>query len=247
MLQYESFAYLDLQKTGSTHLQYLFRQYVDEKPVFFDKHAPVKKRYQRDCLYVLSVRSPVDQYLSLYRYGLDGKGSFYNHLKRKGMGRLYEPNVDSFVSWLEFVLSKDAAPMLKEGYANFDNLHGFLGFFSYRLLRLSLLSFKNQMREVYSKEELVEKVREKLIVHFLIRNESLEDDFLKFIEIASSSVRRNPIRLKKSLNEMRSEVYSKPSVNKSFSHFDGMDGIASNKDVIRIIEEKEWVYQLFGY
>ena len=75
MVEYETFAYLALQKTGSTFIVEFLRRFCGEKLIYLEKHKPVPaERHRREKLYVISVRNPLDQYISLYSFGVEKKG-----------------------------------------------------------------------------------------------------------------------------------------------------------------------------
>ena len=65
MHEFETFVYLDTQKTGSSFISYVLRRHSSEKEVLHSKHQPVGERYDPNKFYFISVRDPFDQYISL--------------------------------------------------------------------------------------------------------------------------------------------------------------------------------------
>lgn len=69
--------YLQLQKTGSTHIASLLAEIIPGKQV--GKHGPL--RFERGNRLVFgSIRNPWDWYVSLWAYGCGGKGGLYTEL-----------------------------------------------------------------------------------------------------------------------------------------------------------------------
>ncbi|MDA0890718.1 MAG: hypothetical protein O3C15_00180 [Proteobacteria bacterium] len=121
MFDLPGIVYLDPEKTGSTFVRRFLAATVKDAPAdALDaqrpfKHRPTGKAKRKNALYFVSTRHPVDQYLSLYRFGRQGRGAFYLSLKRSGLSSLYAPG--KLNQWLEFVLSAQARqyfdPLLK--------------------------------------------------------------------------------------------------------------------------------------
>jgi hypothetical protein len=97
--------YLDAQKTGSTFLSDFLSTHSGLEVISFGKHAPItEQQTQRETVSLLiSIRRPGPYYLSLFRYGLDGKGEIFNRVKNAGRISLYQPKVDCFEAFLGFL------------------------------------------------------------------------------------------------------------------------------------------------
>jgi hypothetical protein len=92
----DGLVYLELQKTGGTHIRRLLKRYTDGEPV--GKHNRLSAGYD-DRLVFGSIRNPWDWYVSLWAYGVGGKGAirarctkridfyYYYHLLPKSMGK----------------------------------------------------------------------------------------------------------------------------------------------------------------
>lgn len=248
MLKYDGFVFLDLHKTGCTHIIRLLKNYVGSELLYEHKHRPVKELYCPGDVHTLSVRDPLEQYLSLYRYGLDGQGALYKGLSKLGKSGLYvDSSPESFGRWLDFVFDKDNASLLGEGYDQAISHHEYLGFFSYRLLSLAFRNVFAVLDGVESRDNLEEKIKERSIVDFIIKNERLEEDFLRIIEFVSSDVKVKKLLLNKTVKEISEEIHSLEKTNISMSKSIAFSS-ESEKDIYRKkVYEKEWVYSLFGY
>ena len=58
MQEFQSFVYLDLQKTGSTFIADLLQRHCKELQVRFSKHSRVGQGYDGNKFYFISVRNP---------------------------------------------------------------------------------------------------------------------------------------------------------------------------------------------
>src|SRR3569833_1164981 len=110
MIEYKKYIYLDVYKTGRTHINFLLKKIVDEKPVRVKRHAPLTKgrpfTWKGGKLVFATVRNPWDWYVSMWSYGNTKENPLYEHIKkavsRKELNALYamtEPKV-SFPLWL---------------------------------------------------------------------------------------------------------------------------------------------------
>ena len=119
MHQFETLTYLDVQKTGSSFVSQFLSKHMRERDAGLRKHAPVAKR-QAGMFYLISVRDPLQQYISLFRYGAGGHGSLRAFIDAQGHGALYDsvPHgpVAALERWLDFVLRPRHAAVLGEGY-----------------------------------------------------------------------------------------------------------------------------------
>tara|TARA_Y200000002_G_C22684787_1_gene665542 strand:- start:1937 stop:2812 length:876 start_codon:yes stop_codon:yes gene_type:complete len=108
MLKTKKWIYLDLEKTGCTFLrEKFFKIYSDEIFEEKDKHSPQKVFTLVPK--IITIREPESYYFSLWSYGLDKKGGFYNLMKLfypEKISILYEYKTrDSFSYFLDFALN----------------------------------------------------------------------------------------------------------------------------------------------
>ena len=110
MIEYKHFIYLDMYKTGSTHVAALLKQISGEKPVRLKRHAPLTKgrpfSWKGGKLVFTTVRNPWDWYVSMWSYGHTTENPLYQHIKdafgQDRLDSLYDMNNPkvSFPLWL---------------------------------------------------------------------------------------------------------------------------------------------------
>ena len=103
MIEFESFCFLQNHKTGCTLVETFLRAHCSEDIVRYEKHwAPPARRPGK--FHFVGVREPLDTYLSLFNYGLDGRGEIFLRLNAAGLGALYAAGIDGFAEWLRHIL-----------------------------------------------------------------------------------------------------------------------------------------------
>ena len=199
-------AYHELQKTGGTHICRLLERYAGgtshgkhNRP---GNHAP-------DTFVVGSIRNPWDWYVSLWAFGVSGRGAvharsirridpeYYLRTLPRSMGRQWlspgelltciyrdASSPAQFRRWLKMLLDHDRRFDIGEGYG-FSPLSKHAGLLTFRYLRLYTPG--NSIftdRRLAQPETLVEFDRELNITHGMIRTESLEEDFVTVVQAA---------------------------------------------------------------
>lgn len=130
MIEMGGLTFLDLQKTGCSHISRLMRAYISTEVSYERKHEPVGPRYKPSNIYAISVRDPFEQYSSLFRFGLGGNGGFYKQLSQSDKNYLYKDNSgETFSRWIEFVFDTKNAQNLGADYSEFSRHHEYMGFF----------------------------------------------------------------------------------------------------------------------
>src|SRR3712207_5116817 len=174
MMEFETFVLLENQKTGSSYLMEFFRRHSRERLVRLQKHATIKGDHDRSKIYLTSVRSPVSLYVSLFNFGLTGRGRAQWRLSKKGHGGLYGRSPQHFERWVEFVLDPANHEVNGRGYG--EAVASILGFLSFRFLthavadgaeKLRACDGPDAVRALYAKDRLVGHV---------LRNENLSAD-----------------------------------------------------------------------
>lgn len=197
--------YLQLHKTGCTHVEMLLDTLLGGSRI--GKHERMPDEFRDSGKFVLgSVRNPWDWYVSLWAYGCGGQGGLYRSLtappRFRGHGfslapwtatrRLFHDlarptrrwrkvyaNADDpglFREWLRMVHDPRRRHDLGEGYPD-SPLSLYAGFFTYRYAAL----YARDADAVYA-PEIAEPARLKAVIEqdtllrFAIRNEHLEDD-----------------------------------------------------------------------
>jgi len=170
MHDFGKLAYLDLHKTGSCYVTRFLRQCCKLEELNFAKHDWVRNNYSRDCFYFISIRKPLSIYSSLYRYGLDKKGSIYFRIKKAKILSAYE----TFDTFVKFCLQDKNANILGENYGNEISKH--IGFMSFRFLKLSLQFPMQKILKCLSEGSNLSTLENSFITKLEIKNETLNDD-----------------------------------------------------------------------
>jgi hypothetical protein len=222
--------YLELHKTGGTHIGKLLSGVLQGSQIGKHNRLPV---HLRDRFIIGSIRNPWDWYVSLWAYGCSGRGSVFRQttrgidlsylsrqlgremgitgwpisiLVRQAMNDIRRPKhtwqscyVDPsatdatlFRSWLKLIFSPTRRFDLGEGFG-FSPASACAGLLTYRYLKL----FTSLDHSLYSDERLstLHGIRDAWakhrLVHFIIRQDRLEDDFVRAIEAAGIDLTDN--------------------------------------------------------
>jgi hypothetical protein len=167
---YGKLVYLDVQKTGSTFISAFLRECANLGLHHSEQHARVAEA-RPGTIYAISVRHPLEQYVSLFRYGLDEKGAVFSRIKSIGREDLY--HADGFDDWMRFILDAANAKVLGEGYADVAGLG--MGFQTWRFLALSVVNPRDRFLNA-GVESLKDIYRQHNIASVILRNESLNAD-----------------------------------------------------------------------
>jgi hypothetical protein len=243
MHEYETFAYLDVPKTGSSFISHLLSTYCREQQTFFKKHAPLEDRYDPEKFYFISVRDPLDQYISLYSSGCGGGGSLYRRLDRRGYGDFYNSSWKGFKRWLKFILAPENAQYLR---SQTDALYSgalseILGYQSYRFLELALQAPGESLSECRTREDVRNVYKSSNVVCDTVRHESFQADLKRLLTT----------QLSDSFSDLQGAlafVEEGEKVNAS----DRIDQLTDRPKLGRrgseLIEDREWFLgELFGY
>ena len=208
MDDFGEFCYLDVQKTGSTFITKLLIECSHSPLLHSGKHSPIIdwsvaralklirngnmrgliKRasfYREGTFYFNSVRNPYAYYASLYNYGCDGRGAFYNTLKREGLDYLYDGTEDGFFRWIEFIMDASNARHLDKNYER--SCATAVGFLTYRFLRLSVSNPYATLSTIDTPGDAFKVYAAKNICTFTIKNEQMKSDVLSLIKIHLSA------------------------------------------------------------
>ena len=174
MKDFGPIVYLDLQKTGSSYTMKFFRKTCKLPAVYKDVHGRVASGYDPSKYYFITVRHPVSQYISLFRFGLDNKGALFNRLNKAGLAAgLYREGNDGFNRWLDFVLDPANAGTVNPGYGKVANLG--IGLQTYRFMFLAMRRSGQVFTDATDFDDLVARYPSASIVNQVILNESLSE------------------------------------------------------------------------
>jgi hypothetical protein len=178
MHEFESFVYLDIEKTGSAFISQMLRRFSAEKEIRRDHHEPMSLLYDPSKFYFISIRDPLDCYLSLYSFGCEFEGKLSQRLEKADLGKFYKGTTEAFNNWLNFVLRPRNADMLGEGYnkVGHGRLAELVGFQTYRYLRLALPTCARLLAECDSTDDIRRVHAERKLPQFFVRHENFVEN-----------------------------------------------------------------------
>ncbi len=243
MYEFETFVYLDVEKTGSTFIRDFLEQFCTEREVSSEKHAGVRSDYDKSKLYFISVRSPLDQYLSLYSFGCEMKGKLTNRLQKAGYGHFYDGTWEGFRKWLKFVLDPANSRYLAKDYGRElgEAPRRLIGYQSFRVLALAIPEAVEVLNGCGDRDAVRTAYREKNIATHTVRQETLRSDLA---QLATTSLRHCISDLPAALRFIESEA----AVNTSdrIDRYGFGEGVRDKQ--VQLLREREWfLYEHFGY
>lgn len=243
MHEFETFVYLDTQKTGSSFISYILRRHSSEKELLHSKHAPVGERYDPNKFYFISVRDPLDQYISLYSYGCQQGGNAFGRVQRSGNADLYDSTWQGFRKWLRFVLDPENTALLLKRRGDYQprSYHRLIGFQTYRFLELALPDADSALHDCESRKDVRAAFRANSIPQFTIRHET----FIADLETLFTTRLRNSIaNLDDALEAIRGDW--RMNASERVDKFE--DDPRLGRKARKLLEEREWLLmELFGY
>jgi len=242
MHEYETFAYLDVPKTGSSFISYMLQTYCSEEQLFFKKHKGVENRYDANKFYFISVRDPLDQYISLYSSGCAGGGSLYRRLEKRGYGDFYDSTWKGFRKWLKFVLDPENGKYLGARTTTYAGpLHQILGYQSYRYLELAVVDPDTALANCKTKDDVRQAYKTAGIAKDVVRHETFRDDLKRLV---TGRLRGSFANLDDTLDFLEKDV----KVNASDRVDQLTDDPTLNRKSRDHVEEREWfLKETFGY
>jgi hypothetical protein len=151
-----------------------FRNTCKLEAVYKDGHGRVKARFDPTKFYFITVRHPVGQYVSLFRFGLDRKGALFQRLNKSGLADdLYREGNEGFNRWLAYILDPANAKTVEPPYRLAAHLG--IGLQSYRFLSFALRRSQKVFQEAKDYDDLVARFRTGSILNHVIRNENLSE------------------------------------------------------------------------
>lgn len=210
MIEYDKFIYLDMYKTGSTHVASLLKLITTGKPVKVMRHAPLTKvhplRPKAGKFVFATVRNPWDWYVSYWAYsGEEGRAynrHFIDALGEREAARLYDRDNprEAFGAWMRLIhdpaFLKKALP---RGGAATTGLSDFLGLCSYRFMRVTTpwpgLFLRRLVLPDAARAEAW--LSNRALYDVCFRSETLDDDFRALVEREGPRLGFRPDALKR--------------------------------------------------
>src|ERR1700731_1815993 len=231
MYESKSFIYLDLQKTGTNFIVDFLERFSSEGKGLRQKHRPAPVRNEGKFRFI-SVRDPLDQYVSLYSFGCGKRGALFQRLKKKGKKNLYARSPDSFHEWLQFVLDPANAAALNPSYASVGQgrICELIGFQSFRFLSLALSDPKQVFAECVTKQEIISAYRSQSAGLVVVRHSHFVSDLKNLVENPLGEAIADPRAALKFLDEA-------PALNTS-ERIDKEDGLIVNSFVRELLQQR---------
>jgi hypothetical protein len=243
MHEFETFVYLGVQKTGTTFISDFLIRFSKEKELTRKAHQPVGADVDRGKFYFISVRDPLDAYLSLYSYGSEAKGRAHNNFVRDGIENLYDGTMDGFSEWLGYVLKPRNAEQLEKPYAYMGNgrTSEIVGFQSWRYLRLALANPPTTLAACRNEDDIRALYKAEKLPHYIVRYENFIPDLIALV--------RGP--LSHAFDDVEAAVKFLETA-KPLNTSDRVDRYESeivlNRRLARKLLEREWfLHEEFGY
>ncbi|HWA03876.1 MAG TPA: hypothetical protein VG819_10140 [Rhizomicrobium sp.] len=243
MHEFRTFVYLDMQKTGSSFISAVLDRFCTEESIRLWGHKPMESDCDRSKFYFISVRNPIDAYLSLYSYGCQSQGGLRTRLAKHDLDRLYDGTMEGFGEWLRYLLKPKNIDVLFGTYARLAGgaVAELLGLQSFRYLRLALPDPTALLSGCRTRDDIRAVYREHRLPQAVIRHETFARDLCALLE--------GPLRhaigdLEGAVNFVRHS----PPINAS-ERIDLFESeIALGNAVRRRFFEREWfLHEEFGY
>lgn len=182
MYEYETFVYLDVHKTGSSFISAVFRRFCSERCIRRERHESLAGRwdYDPDKVHLISIREPLDAYISLYSFGCSREGLLFNHLSRTHR-HLYNHTWSGFQQWLDLILEPENAPLLAKGGEAYPAVQ-LIGFQSARVLQMSMWKGEKKLQTCKTSDDVRMAYQKLNIVNYTIRNENLRENLADLID-----------------------------------------------------------------
>lgn len=195
MIEYEKFIYLDVYKTGSTHITSLLKSIVAGKPVRRIRHAPLTAgrpfNWKGGKTVFATVRNPWDWYVSYWAYSLKEDKAFYQHvLKASGeevARKLYDASnpKESFGLWMRSI--HDPAFLNKvteDNRLSKTGLADLLGLYSYRFMRVTTPFPAILLRKFFmpTMDKAIAWQKRWALYDVVFKSETLDESFRSFVE-----------------------------------------------------------------
>lgn len=205
----DKLVYIQLQKTGCTHIAKLLDQTVGGELKL--KHSPATPELMDSSrTFISSIRDPWEWYVSLWSYGCDENGGFrkrvtrlnrpckdlaknpfklaiwiYNELtkKRKLWQACYADSSDPelFRQWIKMIYNPEFRFDIGEGYGE-SAISKFVGIYTYRYLKLCCKNIEIQDYNAFNSfEDILIFEKKNCYISKWIRNKSLEHDLINIL------------------------------------------------------------------
>ncbi len=262
----DKIVFLQLEKTGSTHIEEkllkLKGAYKIGKHNTIDSFSLEKRAALYDKVIVGSIRNPWDWYVSVWAFGCMQKGRLYDRLTEKNMKRKLkllceEPetlfhlwktkaivetyrnhkNPHLFRKWLKMITSAKNAPLLEKNY-NKSPIHDSIGLYTYRFLRMYIKDFLDNYMRIKTYDAIINLTETNFIPQYVIKTESLEEDLLALLRKTNLILSEELIA---SIIDGKNNRANKSKRNIEYQHYYDRE----TKDIV--YEKDQTIIKRFGY
>lgn len=147
MIEFDKLIYLDVYKTGSTHVFDVLKKVTGKKPVKVSRHSSITEvhplRWKGGKFVFATIRNPWDWYVSLWSFGTNEDKSFYQAVVEAAgpdlAPRLYDhanPSV-SFPLWLKSIHDPAFIARMKGKTLATSRMTEVAGVYTYRFMRIT--------------------------------------------------------------------------------------------------------------
>ena len=207
----EKFVFLELHKTGCTHIRNVLAELVNGELV--GKHNQASQDlFTRERVFLGSVRDPWEWYVSLWAFGCDNKGLLFRNVTReyksfRGLGWRRNPyaaflkfihytepgkwmdtyrdvnDANAFRAWLRMMHDPNHIDGIGIDYSD-CSVSRFVGLMTFRYLKLfcTKLEAQNKLERLSTFEQIKYYENKNCFIDYFIRNEGLEADLLFALE-----------------------------------------------------------------
>jgi hypothetical protein len=262
MLVSKKLVFLELQKTGSTHIKQLLKKTVGG--VNDGKHNQATPELRESGkAFVGSIREPWGWYLSLFSYGCQQKGGVFlrttnparwKQLRKSGTLEGangfddYSPqfmreqvyadpdNAEHFRAWLKLVLT--AGPyraLIEDGYAE-SPISAIAGLMTYRYFLLFVDGGVAVPETVNTLKKLQAHEKKSLFVKHIIRNETLAEDLIQAVAACGEAL----------TPEQQTQIREAPRTNTSPRKHDKRH-YYDDASIALVAEREQFIIDKFGY
>jgi len=220
----------------------LLDEFISAPVVRREHHMPMEADCDRSKRYFISVRDPLDAYISLYSYGCMAQGKVRARLARRGLDHHYDGTTEGFNRWMRFALKQKNAALFADVRMDDDTEFGSLmGPQSYRYFRLAVPDAKNQLAKCKTRNDVLSLYRRKKLPKHFVRHETFVKDICRLL--------RGPLRdwvtdVDAAVQHVRT---AKPR-NASERIDKGNEDFVVDPVVHKRLQAREWfLHRIFGY
>ncbi|HTT97982.1 MAG TPA: hypothetical protein VMF58_08020 [Rhizomicrobium sp.] len=240
MYEFPSFVYLDMEKTGSSFIFVFLGECANEEAIRRKHHMPMEEDCDRSKFYFISVRDPLDAYISLYSFGCQSRGKVFARLSRRGMDKHYDGTTKGFNRWLKHALRTENTHLVSGDQVS-ESMGELLGPQSYRYLRLAVPGAREKLEACTTREEVFALYEKEKLPSFIVRHESFVKDLAELV--------RGPLRnWVKDVDAAVKYVETEKPRNSSDRVDQDNEDFTINPRLLKRLREREWfLHEIFGY